>query len=112
MVQADGDARNGGAGAGADDGGGAGDVRATPVEVMRSAVEQLQALLGRAPESVSAVRPSDDGWEADVEVVEVARVPDTTSVLASYRVTLDDGGGLLSYERTRRYTRAQTESRG
>ncbi|MGW5680115.1 gas vesicle protein GvpO [Streptomyces sp. NPDC003860] len=90
---------------------GPGDTRATPVEAMRSAVQQLEELLGRAPDSVSAVRPKEDGWEADVEVVEVARVPDTTSVMASYRVTLDGGGELLSYERTRRYTRAQTESR-
>ncbi|MFE9424693.1 gas vesicle protein [Kitasatospora sp. NPDC006697] len=76
---------------------------------MRKASEQLAELLGRIPESVSALRPAEDGWEADVEVMELERVPETTSVLASYRVTLDGQGELLSYERTRRYTRGQVD---
>jgi hypothetical protein len=78
---------------------------------MRSATQQLEGLLGKAPESVSAVRPTDDGWEAEVEVLELNRVPETTSVMASYRVTLDADGELMAYERIRRYTRAQTDRR-
>ncbi|GGT31528.1 hypothetical protein GCM10010271_39320 [Streptomyces kurssanovii] len=78
--------------------------------VMRSAADQLAELLGRPPESVSALRHTEDGgWEADVEVLEVERIPDTTSVLASYRVTLDDEGDLVEYRRTRRYTRGQID---
>lgn len=78
---------------------------------MRSAAEQLSALLGRAPESVSALKPTDDGWEADVEVLELERIPETTSVMASYRVTLDKEGDLVAYERIRRYTRGQIDRR-
>ncbi|MFJ7966486.1 gas vesicle protein [Streptomyces sp. NPDC096324] len=78
---------------------------------IRSAVEQLHTLLGRAPESVSAIRPTDDGWEADVEVLELERVPETTSVMATYRVTLDKKGDLVAYERKRRYTRGQIDRR-
>ncbi|MCK7624353.1 gas vesicle protein [Streptomyces sp. RS10V-4] len=78
---------------------------------MRNAAEQLQDLLGRAPESVSAVTPTTDGWQADVEVLEMERIPPTTSVMASYRVTLDEEGDLVSYERTRRYTRGQIDKR-
>ncbi|MFF3446191.1 gas vesicle protein [Streptomyces sp. NPDC002667] len=78
---------------------------------MRSAVEQLTSLLGRAPESVSAIRPTDDGWDADVEVLELERVPETTSVMATYRVTLDKEGELVAYERKRRYTRGQIDRR-
>lgn len=76
---------------------------------MRGAAQQLAELLGRAPESVSALKPTDDGWEAEVEVVELERVPDTSSVIASYRVVLDPAGQLVAYERTRRYTRAQVD---
>ncbi|MER5734906.1 MULTISPECIES: gas vesicle protein [unclassified Streptomyces] len=72
---------------------------------MRSAVEQLSSLLGRVPESVSSLRPTEDGWEAQVEVLELERIPDTTSILGSYKVTLDEQGDLISYERTRRYSR-------
>ncbi|MEU9762295.1 gas vesicle protein [Streptomyces sp. NPDC047985] len=83
--------------------------RVSAPQAMRRAADQLRELLGRAPESVSAVRPTDDGWQADVEVLEVERVPGTTSVMASYRVQLDEEGELLAYERTRRYTRGQVD---
>jgi hypothetical protein len=76
---------------------------------MRLAVGQLAQLLGRNPDSVSALRPTEDGWEAQVEVVELARIPDTTSVMASYKVTLDEEGELVSYERTRRYSRGMID---
>ncbi len=78
---------------------------------MRSAAEQLAELLGRPHESVSALKPTEDGWQADVEVVELERIPETTSVMASYRVTLDRKGELQAYERIRRYTRGQIDRR-
>ncbi|MFF9041443.1 gas vesicle protein [Streptomyces sp. NPDC014892] len=83
--------------------------RLSAPEAMRSAIEQLSQLLGRAPESVSALKPTDEGWEAQVEVMELERIPQTTSVMAAYRVSLDPAGKLLAYERGRRYTRAQTD---
>lgn len=86
--------------------------RVSAPRAMRKAAEQLQELLGRAPESVSAVKPTEHGWQADVEVLELERVPGTTSVMASYRVTLDEEGELMAYERTRRYTRGQIDPRG
>lgn len=79
---------------------------------IRSAVEQLQELLGRAPESVSALKSTEAGWEADVEVLELERVPETTSVMATYRVTLDEEGDLVEYRRTRRYSRGQIDRLG
>ncbi|WP_395358363.1 gas vesicle protein [Streptomyces sp. YH02] len=76
---------------------------------MTSAIEQLARLLGRLPESVSSLKPTDAGWEAQVEVVELERIPDTTSVLASYKVSLDEEGTLISFERTRRYSRGMID---
>lgn len=76
---------------------------------MRAAAEQLAQLLGRPPESVSSLKPTEDGWEAQVEVLELERVPDTTSILASYRVAIDKTGELVSYERTRRYSRGMID---
>jgi hypothetical protein len=83
--------------------------RVSAPEAIRSAAGQLGELLGTAPESVSALQPRDDGWVADVEVVELERVPDTMTVMASYRVTLDAQGQLLGYERIRRYARGQLD---
>ncbi|MGW1790231.1 gas vesicle protein GvpO [Streptomyces tubercidicus] len=85
--------------------------RVSAPRAMRYAAEQLKELLGRAPESVSAVQPTEDGWQADVEVLELERVPGTTSVMATYRVMLDKEGELVAYERTRRYTRGQIDRR-
>lgn len=76
---------------------------------MAAAIEQLAKLLGRLPESVSSLKPTDSGWEAQVEVVELERIPDTTSVLASYKVSLDEEGTLISFERTRRYNRGMID---
>ncbi|MFI9646041.1 gas vesicle protein [Streptomyces sp. NPDC052040] len=81
-------------------------------QAMRNAARQLSELLGRAPQSVSALKPTDEGWEALVEVVELERVPDTSSVMASYKVVLDPAGQLMAYERARRYTRAEVDREG
>jgi hypothetical protein len=80
--------------------------------VMRSAMQQLAELLRCEPESVSALKRTGDGWTADVEVEEISRVPDTSSVMASYRVELSEDGELMGYERTRRYTKGQIDRNG
>ncbi|MER6530238.1 gas vesicle protein [Streptomyces sp. NPDC001508] len=78
-------------------------------EAMRRAAAQLAELLGREPDSVSAIKRTDDGWTASVEVVEIERVPDTSSVMASYRVDMDDRGELTGYERAQRYARGRVD---
>ncbi|MEV5827899.1 gas vesicle protein [Spirillospora sp. NPDC052242] len=79
-------------------------------DAIRGAAVQLTELLGAQPDSVSALQPRDGGgWVADVEVVEIERIPDTSSVMATYRVTLDPRGELVGYERTRRYARGQLD---
>jgi hypothetical protein len=46
-------------------------------------------------------------WRVTVEVVELARIPNTTDVLGKYEVTLDKDGEVTSARRTRRYPRAE-----
>lgn len=81
----------------------------TAAEAIRAAGRQLAELLGGEPDSVSALKAGDDGWTADVEVVEIERIPDTSSVMASYRVQLDARGRLVGYERVRRYAKGQID---
>ncbi|MFD0368102.1 gas vesicle protein [Streptomyces sp. NPDC059071] len=76
---------------------------------MRYAVEQLTELLGRTPESVSALKPTDQGWAAEIEVVELERIPETTSIMATYEVALGPDGQLLGYERGKRYPRSRID---
>jgi Gas vesicle synthesis protein GvpO len=76
---------------------------------VRMAREQLSALLERDAESVSGLERTHDGWLVTLQVVELARIPDTTDVLASYEVALDSDLGLRRYGRVARYTRSQAD---
>ncbi|MFG2530345.1 gas vesicle protein [Streptomyces sp. NPDC048516] len=80
-----------------------------PGAVARRAAEMLQSLISQRVEGVSAVRRTDDGWCVEVDVLELARIPDTTSLLATYDVRLDDEGELLEYYRTHRYRRGAAD---
>ncbi|UUU29661.1 gas vesicle protein [Streptomyces sp. CA-210063] len=87
----------------------ASDDRPSPIQVLRHARTQLAELTGMAPESVSSFEQNEDGWTLEVEVLEIARVPDTMSLLASYRVELDPQGELTGYRRVRRYERGRAD---
>ncbi|MEU7040041.1 gas vesicle protein GvpO [Streptomyces varsoviensis] len=87
----------------------AADGEPTPLELLRAAREQLGELTGRTPETVSRFERTDSGWTVEAEVVEVARVPETMSLMALYEVTLDPGGRLTGYRRVRRYERSRSD---
>jgi hypothetical protein len=85
---------------------------ATPEEAgdaTEHAKQQLATLVGKEPETVSSLERAGDGWFVTVEVVEVSRIPESTDVLASYQVELDDDLNLRRYARVRRYYRSQAD---
>ena len=85
---------------------------ATPLrEVVATALGEFVELNGQPPDRVSGVRRGDDGWSILVDVVDVERVPSTTSVLSTYRVDADAEGHVVGYERIRRFSRAATDDR-
>ncbi|WP_078606409.1 gas vesicle protein GvpO [Streptomyces violaceorubidus] len=86
--------------------------RPKPMEVLREARAQLAELTGMTAESVSSFERTEDGWVLEVEVLELERVPDTMSLMASYQVELDAEGQLTGYRRVRRYERGRADSRG
>ena len=71
----------------------------------------VEDLTGNETETVSALQSDGENWLVTVEVCELERVPNTTDVMASYVVQLDDAGGLLGYRRERRYLRGEAEQR-
>jgi gas vesicle protein GvpO len=77
--------------------------------VLDRARDQLQDLLGRPVESVSSLERTHDGWVLALEVVEVRRIPETTDILASYEMELDDDLNLRRYRQGRRYHRAHAD---
>lgn len=85
--------------------------RTTARSAARSAARELRDLIGHDPESITSVERHDDGWLVGVEVLETHRIPNSTDILAEYRVEVDDEGGLVSYRRARRYYRGRSEER-
>ncbi|MDQ0948429.1 hypothetical protein QFZ24_002352 [Streptomyces phaeochromogenes] len=82
----------------------------SPMEVLRNARTQLAELTGMVAESVSSFERTEDGWTLQIEVLELVRVPDTMSLLASYEATCDLQGELTGYRRVRRYERGRADS--
>jgi len=91
-------------------------VQGTSVDRLRDLTDRARALLqelsGSDVESVSAIDRTRDGFRITLEAVEVRRIPESTDVLATYDVELDDDGDLVRYERRRRYARSQSDNGG
>jgi hypothetical protein len=79
--------------------------------LVRDAIRQFAELSGLEPEKVSGVRSSESGWSILIDVVELERIPATTSVMCTYRVDVDSDAQLTGFERLRRFTRATTDGR-
>ena len=80
-------------------------------DVIAKAKAWLREMTGRQAESVSSLTRDDrgGGWRVVLEAVELERVPQSTDVLGSYEVELDEGGELVRCERVRRYYRNQAD---
>ena len=79
----------------------------TGSEVVQLAKQELAGLTGLETDTVSGLRHDGEGWHVTVELVDLRRIPPSSDVLESYEVLLDEDGEILSYERVRRYTRAE-----
>jgi Gas vesicle synthesis protein GvpO len=77
--------------------------------VIEEVRRELPDLLGRPIEEVLGLESADDGWKVTVQIVELARIPNSTDVLGSYEVTLDREGELTGWRRTRRFNRGQAD---
>ncbi len=83
--------------------------KASGVRVASEAARQFAELSSKQVEGVTSLRRTEEGWEVELEVLELRRIPATTDVLAVYEVTVDSSLELEGYRRTHRYVRGQTE---
>lgn len=74
-------------------------------QIAALAREAVLELTGKVGEAVTGLERTDEGWTVEVDVLELERIPSTTDVLATYRVTLDDEGELQGCRRVHRYLR-------
>jgi len=78
-------------------------------ELTEAAMSTISDLTRFEPEAVTAMEWDGESWSVRVDVLELSRIPNTTDVMASYVVQLDDKGTLLGYKRDRRFHRGQVE---
>jgi hypothetical protein len=80
-------------------------------DAARRAAASLGRLIDHPAEGSSEVSRGEEGnWRVCVDVVELRRVPDTMSLMATYEVDLGQDGDLLGYRRVRRYHRGTADT--
>jgi Gas vesicle synthesis protein GvpO len=79
--------------------------RLSAAELSAAAMTTVQELTGYQPEAVTALEWDGEFWRVTVDVLELTRVPNTTDILGSYVVQLDERGTLRGLKRARRYVR-------
>jgi hypothetical protein len=83
--------------------------RLTAAELAQAALTTVNELTGFQTEAVTGLEWDGEAWDVTVDVLELPRVPNTTDVLASYVVQLDERGTLRGLKRLRRFVRGQAE---
>jgi hypothetical protein len=84
------------------------------LELARAALTAVEEFTGYSPEAATALEWDGDSetWRITVEVLELARIPNTTDVIGAYEVRLDPQGALHGYRRMRRFTRGEAREDG
>jgi len=76
-------------------------------ELSQAALTTVAELTGYKPEAVTGLEWDGELWRITVDALELSRVPNTTDLLGTYAVQLDEQGTLHGYKRVKRYQRGQ-----
>ena len=76
-------------------------------ELGQAALVTVEEMTGYDAEAVTAIEWDGEFWQITVDALELERVPNTTDVLGTYQVQLDESGTLRGYKRARRFVRGQ-----
>jgi hypothetical protein len=77
------------------------------IDLARAALITVEELTGYPSEAATGLEWDGESWCVTVEVLELARVPNTTDVIGAYEVRLDGEGTLRGYKRLRRFIRGE-----
>jgi hypothetical protein len=77
------------------------------LELARAALTTVQELTGYSPEAATGMEWDGESWCVTVEVLEMARIPNSTDMMGAYQVRLDGHGTLRGYKRIRRFSRGE-----
>ena len=79
----------------------------TMSELIAKTKEQMEAITGLSPETVSRLDRAEAGWSLGIDMLEHSSIPRTYDLLASFEVSLDEEGNIQCWRRTGRFVRCQ-----
>ena len=69
--------------------------------------EQLAEVTGFSSVAVVGASKDEEGWHFSVDMVEMTRIPNSTDVIGTYLVSLDQEGKLVKFEKKRSRLRGE-----
>jgi len=88
---------------------GSNDGRLSAAELGQAALTTVHELTGYEPEAITGLVWDGEFWDISVDVMELSRIPNTTDVMGSYVVQLDEQGTLRGLKRMRRFVRGSAD---
>ena len=70
--------------------------------------EQLAEVTGFNPVAAVGGFKDEEGWHISVDVLEMARLPESTDIIGTYVVTLDPEGNMVKFEKKRSRLRGES----
>jgi len=71
------------------------------------AKEQLAEVTGFSPVATVGGFKDEEGWHISVDMLEMARLPESTDIIGTYVVTLDPEGNMVKFEKKRARLRGE-----
>ena len=71
------------------------------------AKEQLAEVTGFNPVAAVGGFKDEEGWHISVDVLEMARLPESTDIIGTYVVSLDPEGNMVKFEKKRARLRGE-----
>jgi len=76
-------------------------------ELTEQAKEQLAQVTGFRPVAVVGSYKDEEGWHISVDMLEMARLPESTDVIGTYVAVLDENGDLVKFDKKRARLRGE-----
>ena len=77
-------------------------------ELAERARKQLAQVTGFKPVAVVGSYKDAEGWHVSVDMLEMTRLPESTDVLGTYLVLMDEEGDMVKFEKKRTRLRAES----
>ena len=72
------------------------------------AKEQLAEVTGFSPAAAVGGFKDEEGWHITVDMLEMARLPESTDIIGTYAVTLDLEGNMVKFEKKQSRMRGES----